>query len=106
MWGTCMQTHAWYCRTHSPRGACSRDKKFYADSLVYLFKRAEHYSLLSSPVTEMTAGHGLNSTSELKLRALLVLPRGIEGAEILLHVHEQIMVTCGTCSAAAKENEP
>lgn len=51
----------------------------------------------------MNAGHGPNSISDLKQRALLVLPHDIEGAEILLQAHEQIMVTCGFCSAAAKE---
>lgn len=51
----------------------------------------------------MSAGCGLNSTSEVKQRALLVLPHDIKWAETLLHAHEQTMVTCGICSAAAKE---
>lgn len=32
----------------------------------------------------------------------MLLPE-TEKAEILLHAHEQIMVTCGICSAAAKQ---
>lgn len=77
---------------------------FYGDSPILFFKRAERYSLLSLLIAEMSAGHGLNSTSELTQRALLVLPRDIEGAEVLLHAHEQIMVTCGISSAAAKDS--
>lgn len=54
----------------------------------------------------MSAGCGLNSISELKHRALVVLSHDIEGAEILLlHAHVWIMVTGGICSAAAKERK-
>jgi len=30
--------------------------------------------------------------------------RNIQRPEVLLHAHEQILVTCRVCSAAAKEN--
>lgn len=46
----------------------------------------------------------LNRNSELTQRALLVPSCDIRRAEVLLHAHEPILVTCRVCSAAAKEN--
>lgn len=95
---TCLVLQDW-----QPMGACSRKKSMVLFPSCSSEEPNITLSFLHSSLTLVWVV-ALNSNSELTQRALLVPSRDVQRTEVLLHAHEQILVTCRVCSAAAKEN--